>query len=94
MPDFKVNTDELAAGRGHHHTIAGALGGSAGMVRAAATSIAESAGHEGAMTAGADFGTVWEGHLAGNAEAIRRTGDNLSAAAVSYRETDEGQMRT
>ena len=65
-----------------------------GMVRAAATSIAESAGHEGAMTAGADFGAVWEGHLAGNADAIRRTGDNLGAAAVSYRETDEGQMRT
>jgi len=64
------------------------------MVRAAASSIAESAGHEGAMTAGADFGAVWEGHLAGNAEAIRRTGDNLGAAAVSYRETDEGQMRT
>ena len=94
MPDFKVNTDELAAGRGHHHTIAGALGGSAGMLSAAATSIAESAGNEGAMTAGADFGTVWEGHLVGNAEAIRRTGDNLGAAAVSYRETDEGQMRT
>ncbi len=64
------------------------------MVRAAATSIAESAGHEGAMTAGSDFGAVWEGHLAGNADAIRRTGDNLGAAAVSYRETDEGQMRT
>ena len=64
------------------------------MLSAAASSIAESAGNEGAMTAGADFGTVWEGHLAGNAEAIRRTGDNLGAAAVSYRETDEGQMRT
>ena len=63
------------------------------MVRAASTSIAESAGHEGAMTAGADFGAVWEGHLAGNADAIRRTGDNLGAAAVSYRETDESQMR-
>ena len=94
MPDFKVNTDELAAGRGHHHTIAGALGGTAGMVRAAATSIAESAGHEGAMTAGSDFGAVWEGHLAGNADAIRRTSNNLGAAKVSYRETDEGQMRT
>jgi hypothetical protein len=46
------------------------------------------------MAAGADFGTVWEGALAGNAEALRRTGDNLAAAAHAYRETDEGQMRT
>jgi hypothetical protein len=94
MPDFKVHADELAAGRGHHHAIAGALGGSAGLLRAAASTVAESAGHDGAMAAGADWGTAWEGHLATNAEAIRRTGDNLGAAAAAYRETDEGQMRT
>jgi hypothetical protein len=94
MPDFKVNTDELAAGRGHHHIIAGALGGSSGVLRAASSSVAESAGHPGAMAAGADFGMAWEGHLASNADAIRRTGDNLGAAAAAYRETDDSQMRT
>jgi hypothetical protein len=93
MPDFKVNTDELAAGRGHHHMIAGALGGSSGVLRAASSSVAESAGHPGAMAAGADFGMAWEGHLASNADAIRRTGDNLGAAAAAYRETDDSQMR-
>ena len=63
------------------------------MVRAAASSIAESAGHEGAMAAGTEFGHVWEGHLIGNAETIRRTGENLGAAAAAYRETDESQMQ-
>ena len=94
MPGFQVNTDELAAGRGHHDTIAGAIGGSAGLLRAAAGSIADAAGHPGASAAGADWGTVWEVELAGRAEAIRRTGQNLGAAAEAYRETDEGQMRT
>jgi hypothetical protein len=32
MPDFKANTDELVAGRGQHHVIAGAIGSSAGML--------------------------------------------------------------
>jgi hypothetical protein len=41
MPGINVNTDELAAGRGHHHAIAGSIGGSAGLLRAAASSIAE-----------------------------------------------------
>jgi hypothetical protein len=94
MPDFKVNTDELAAGRGHHEAIAGAVGGAAGLLRAAASSVADSAGHPGACAAGADWGAAWEGHLAGHADVIRRTGDNLSAAAVAYRETDASQMRT
>jgi hypothetical protein len=94
MPDFKVNTDELAAGRGHQEMIAGGLGGSAGILRAAAATVAASAGHAGAMAAGADWGAVWEAHLAGHAEAVRRTGHNLSAAAEAYRETDESQMRT
>jgi hypothetical protein len=86
MPEFKVNTDELAAGRGHHHMIAGEIGGSAGLLRAAA-------GHSGASAAGADWGVAWDGALVGNADALRRTGDNLAAAAHAYRETDESQMR-
>ena len=94
MPGFNVNTDELGAGRGHHETIAGGLGGSAGLLQAAATAVAESAGHAGAMAAGADWGAVWEAHLAGHAEAVRRSGDNLWAAAAAYRETDASQMRT
>jgi Excreted virulence factor EspC, type VII ESX diderm len=94
MPGFQVNTDELAAGRGHQDMIASALGGAAGMMRAAGTSIADAAGHPGAATAGTDFGSAWEGELAGRAEFLRRTGENLAAAAEAYKETDAGQMRT
>jgi hypothetical protein len=94
MPEFKVNTDELVAGRGHHHMIAGAIGESAGILRAAAGAVAESAGHPGACAAGADWGVAWEGHLVGHADALRQTGDNLAAAAHAYRETDGSQMRT
>jgi hypothetical protein len=93
MPDFRVNTDELAAGRGQHEAIAGAVGGAAGLLRAAASSVADSAGHPGACAAGLDWGAAWEGHLGGHADVIRRTGHNLSAAALAYRETDESQMR-
>jgi hypothetical protein len=94
MPGFQVNPDELAAGRGHHDVVAGAIGGSAGVLRAASAAIAEGAGHPGASAAGADWGAAWEGELAGRAEVLRRTGLNLAAAADAYRETDEGQMRT
>ena len=93
MPGFKVNPNELAAGRGHHDAIAVAIGGSAGLVRAAAAAIAEGAGHGGASSAGAAWGAAWEAELAGRAEVLRRTGQNLAAAAEAYRETDEGQMR-
>jgi uncharacterized protein YukE len=93
MPEFKVNPDQLAAGRGHHDMVVGTIGGTAGLLRAAASSAADSAGHAGASAAGADWGTLWESHLAGSAEALRRTGQNLAAAAHAYRETDEGQMR-
>ena len=93
MPGFNVNPRELAAGRGHHDAVAGSIGGSAGLLRAAAAAIAEGAGHAGASAAGADWGTAWEAELAGRAELLRRTGQNLSAAADAYRETDEGQMR-
>jgi uncharacterized protein YukE len=93
MPGFQVNPNELAAGRGHHDAIAGEIGGSAGLVRAAAAAIAEAAGHAGASAAGADWGAAWEAELAGRAEVLRRTGQNLAAAADAYRETDEGQMR-
>jgi hypothetical protein len=41
MPGFNVNPSELAAGRGHHDAIAGSIGGSAGLLRAAAAAIAE-----------------------------------------------------
>lgn len=94
MARFEVNTDELAAGRGHQEMAAAALGGAAGLLRAAGSSIADAAGHPGAATAGADWGSAWEAELAGRAEVLRRTGQNLAAAAESYRETDAGQMRT
>jgi hypothetical protein len=94
MPEFKVNTDELAAGRGQNDAIAGTIGGAAGLMRAAGTSIADSAGHDGASSAGADFAGAWERELAGRAEFLRRAGENLAAAAEAYRETDAGQMRT
>jgi hypothetical protein len=93
MARFWVDTEELGAGQAHHEAIAGALGGSAGLLRAAATAIAAGAGHAGAASAGADWGAAWEGALAGHAEALRRTGQNVSAAAAAYRETDETQMR-
>ena len=94
MPRFEVNTDELAAGRGHQDMVAAAIGGAAGLLRAAGSSIADSAGHPGAATAGADWGSAWEAELAGRAEVLRRAGQNLAAAAEAYRETDAGQMRT
>jgi hypothetical protein len=94
MPRFQVNTDELATGRGHQDMVAAALGGAAGLLRAAGSSISDAAGDSGAAAAGADWGTAWEGELAGRAEVLRRTGQNLAAAAEAYRETDAGQMRT
>jgi hypothetical protein len=93
MPGFEVNTDALAAGRGHQDAIAAAVGGTAGLVRAAASAISESAGHDGASAAGATWGTAWESELARHADGLRRSGVNLEAAADAYRETDEGQMR-
>jgi hypothetical protein len=94
MPRFQVNTDELAAGRGHQDMVAATIGGAAGLLRAAGSSIADAAGHPGASAAGADFGSAWEVELAARAEVLRRTGQNLAAAAEAYRETDEGQLRT
>jgi hypothetical protein len=94
MPGFEVNTEALAAGRGHQDAIAAAVAGTAGMVRAAASAISESAGHAGASAAGGTWGAAWESELARHADGLRRSGVNLAAAADAYRETDEGQMRT
>jgi hypothetical protein len=89
-----VDPDQLAAGRGHQEMVAGAVGGAAGVLRAAAAGVADAAGHPGACGAGADWGAAWEGELASRAEVLRRAGVNLAAASEAYRETDEGQMRT
>ena len=89
-----MNTDELAAGSGHQDAIVGTIGGAAGVMRSAGTSIADAAGHEGASAAGADFAGAWERELAGRAVFLQRAGENLAAAALAYRETDAGQMRT
>ena len=94
MPGFEVNTDALAAGRGHQDAIAAAVGGAAGLVRAAGLAISESAGHAGASAAGGTWAAAWESELARHADGLRRSGMNLEAAAHAYRETDEGQMRT
>jgi hypothetical protein len=94
MPRIHVNTDELAAGQGHQAAIAAALGGSGGALRAASSTIADAAGHPGAMAAGADWGAAWESAFAARADAILRAAQNLGAAAEAYRETDDGQMRT
>jgi hypothetical protein len=93
MSRFWVDTDVLGGGQAHHEAIAGALGGAAGLLRAAAGTIAAGAGHAGAASAGADWGAAWGGALVEHAEAVRRTGQNVSAAAAAYRETDETQMR-
>ncbi len=87
-----MDTEQLAAGQGRHDAIAAAIGGCSGLVRLAAGSIAGAAGHDGAAGAGADWGAAWEGALGAHAEAVRRTGTNVSAAAAAYRETDDGQM--
>jgi hypothetical protein len=94
MPGFQVNTDELAAGRGHHDMVAGAIGGSAGVLRAAAAAIADGAGHSGAAAAGADFGAAWEADVTrpgesvegitvplGNPDALLAAGKQLQGAA-------------
>ena len=48
MPRFAVNTDELASGRGHQDMVAATIGGAAGLLRAAGSSISDAAGHSGA----------------------------------------------
>jgi hypothetical protein len=94
VPSFQVNPEQVGAGRGQQEMVAEAIGGAAGVLRAAAAAVADGAGHTGACGAGADWGAAWEVELAGRAEVLRRTGENLAAAAAAYRETDEGQMRT
>jgi hypothetical protein len=94
VPSFQVNPDQLATGRGRQDTVAGAIGGAAGVLHAATAAVAEGAGHAGACSAGAAWGAAWESELAGRTEVLRRASQNLAAAAEAYRETDEGQMRT
>lgn len=89
-----MNADQLAAGQANHDEVAGAIGGAAGVLHAAAAAVAECAGHAGACAAGADWGAQWEAELGGRTEVLRRAGQNVAAAAAAYRETDEGQMRT
>jgi uncharacterized protein YukE len=93
MSQLHVDTEQLAAGEGHHAVVADALRGTAGAVRAAASGIAGAAGHAGAASAGDAWGLSWAGSLSGHAEAVHATGRNLAAAAASYRETDDRQMR-
>lgn len=93
MSRFQVDTEQLAAGEGHAAVVAGVLAESAGLLRSAASSIADSAGHAGASAAGSAWGGAWEASLGAHAQAVQRSGRNLTAAAAAYRETDEGQMR-
>jgi hypothetical protein len=65
MPEFKVNPDQLAAGRGHNDMVAGTIGGTAGPLRAAASSVADAAGHPGASAAGVDWGSPLGGPARG-----------------------------
>jgi hypothetical protein len=90
---LRVDTEQLAAGEGHHAVVAGDLRGSAGSVRAAAAGIAGAAGHAGAAAAGDAWGVAWAAALSGHADAVHATGRNLAAAAAAYRETDDRQMR-
>jgi hypothetical protein len=93
MAGFRVDTSELAGAYGHQAAITAAIGGSAGLVRAAAAAIVEGAAEAGAASAGAEWGAAWEAGLAARAALLERTGDNLAAAADAYRATDESQMR-
>jgi len=90
---FRVDTDQLAGGEGDQVLVTGWLGTSAGMLAATAAAIAGAAGHPGASAAGDAWGAAWGAEMAGQAEAVQRSGRNLAAAAAAYRETDEGQMR-
>jgi Excreted virulence factor EspC, type VII ESX diderm len=94
MPRIDVTTDELAAGGSHQAAVAAAIGGSAGLVRAAGAAIAGAAGHAGAATAGSDWGAAWEAELSARADVVGRSAHNLDAAAAAYEETDGGQIRT
>ncbi|MGI8750491.1 MAG: hypothetical protein ACR2J6_08085 [Thermoleophilaceae bacterium] len=93
MAEFRVDTDQLAGGEGTQTLVSGWLETSAGMLRATAAEIAGAAGHAGASAAGDAWGVAWGAEMAGHAEAVRRSGRNVAAAASAYRETDEGQMR-
>ena len=94
MARIDVNTDELAAGGGHQAAVAAAIGGSAGLVRAAGAAIADAAGHAGAAAAGSDWGAAWAAALTARADTVGRAAHNLDAAAAAYAETDAGAMRT
>ena len=92
MPRIDVTTDELAAGGSHQAAVAAAIGGTAGLVRAAGAALAGAAGDAGA--AGTDWGAAWEAELTARADAVGRAAHNLDAAAAGYQETYAGAIRS
>ena len=91
MPGFQVDPDQLVAGS---RASGGGCRGDRWRRGLVALGCGGGRRGRGACGAGEDWGAAWEGELAGRAQVLRRTGENLAAAAEAYRETDEGQMRT
>ena len=93
MPRIQVDTDSLTAGGAQQSAAGGQALEAAGELQAAIAAAAAAVGDAGAGGAVGDWGTAWSRSLAALGDATMRTGSNLSAAGLTYRETDEGQMR-
>jgi hypothetical protein len=93
MPRIQVDTESLTAGGAQQSAAGGQALEAAGELQAAMAAAAAAVGDAGAGGAIGDWGATWSRSVAALGEATLRTGDNLSAAGLAYRDTDEGQMR-
>jgi hypothetical protein len=93
MPRIQVDTESLTAGGAQQSAAGGQALEAAGELQAAMAAAAAAVGDAGAGGAVGDWGTAWSRGLAALGDATVRTGGNLSAAGLVYRDTDEGQMK-
>jgi hypothetical protein len=93
MPRIQVDTESLTAGGAQQSAAGGHALEAAGELDAAIAAAAAAVGDAGAGGAVGDWGISWARSLAALGDATARTGGNLSAAGLAYRDTDEGQMR-
>jgi hypothetical protein len=93
MPRIEVDTESLIAGGATQSSAGGQALEAAGELEAAIAAAAAAVGDAGAGGAVGDWGTGWARSLAALGDATVRTGGNLSAAGLAYRDTDDGQIR-
>jgi hypothetical protein len=93
MPRIQVDTESLTAGGAQQSAAGGHALEAAGELDAAIAAAAAAVGDAGAGGAVGEWGITWSRSLAALGDATVRTGGNLTAAGLAYRDTDEGQMR-